>query len=111
MYSKEQITFLMSNGFSVEEIMQMQDPKPDPQPDPKPDPKPDPQPDPKSDPKPDPKQDQKPDPQMTSVLTAVNQLISTIQGANINGMQFGSPQPDRSVDDILAEIINPPQKK
>lgn len=103
MYSKAQITFLLNNGFSLDEIMQMQDPQPDP----KPDSKPEPQPDPKPDPKPEPQ----PDPQITSVLTAVNQLISTIQGANINGMQFGSPQPDRSVDDILAEIINPPQKK
>ena len=39
MYSKEQITFLMSSGFSLDEIMQMQapaQPEPEPQPEPQP---------------------------------------------------------------------------
>lgn len=109
MYSKEQITFLMSSGFSLDEIMQMQAPaQPDPEPQPVEKPvetveKPAPQPEPRL------------DPGLTSQLeqlhTSLYQLVNAIQKQNINGIQFGSPQPERSVDDILAEIINPPSKK
>ena len=99
MYSKEQITFLMSSGFSLDEIMQMQAPaQPEPEPQPVEKPvetveKPAPQPEPRLDP------------------GQTSQLVNAIQKQNINGIQFGNPQPDRTVDDILAEIINPPSKK
>ena len=95
--NKEQITFLMNAGFSMDEIMQMQNPSHDPQPAPQPDPEPAPQP-----------SDQ--DRQIQQLTQAVMDLTQLVQKNNINGMQFGSPQPDRTVDDILAEIINPPGK-
>ena len=110
--NKEQITFLMDAGYTIEEIMQMprqQDPKPDPKPEPQPDPKPDPKPDPQLEPKPDPKTDPQPDPRIDQLTSAVSALTQLIQAQNIKGVPFGAPQPDRSVDDILAEIINPPQ--
>lgn len=107
MYSKEQITFLMSSGFTLDEIMQMQPaPQPEPQLVEKPvenveTPAPEPQ----------PRLDPGPNAQLEQLQTSINQLIGTIQRQNINGLQFGNPVPDRSVDDILAEIINPPGKK
>ena len=115
MYSKEQITFLMSSGFSLDEIMQMQAPaQPDPQPEPTPveNPvcpveNPAPQPAPQPEPRLDPGQNS----QLEQLITQNQQLIQMIQRNNINGIQFGNPQPERTVDDILAEIINPPGKK
>lgn len=109
MYSKEQITFLMSSGFSLDEIMQMQAPsQPDPEPQPVEKPvetveKPAPQPEPRLDPG--------QNSQLEQLITQNQQLIQMIQRQNINGIQFGNPQPERTVDDILAEIINPPSKK
>ena len=109
MYSKEQITFLMSSGFSLDEIMQMQAPtqtEPEPQPVEKPVEtveKPAPQPEPRLDPG--------QNSQLEQLITQNQQLIQMIQKQNINGIQFGNPQPERTVDDILAEIINPPSKK
>lgn len=117
MYSKEQITFLMSSGFSLDEIMQMQTPaQPDPQPEPQPQPvenpvdpveNPAPQPAPQPEPRLDPGQNS----QLEQLIMQNQQLIQMIQRNNINGIQFGNPQPERTVDDILAEIINPPGKK
>lgn len=109
MYSKEQITFLMSSGFSLDEIMQMQAPaQPEPDPQPVENPvenveTPAPQPEPRLDPG--------QTSQLEQLQTSISQLVTAIQKQNINGIQFGNPQPDRTVDDILAEIINPPSKK
>lgn len=112
MYSKEQITFLMNNGFSVDEIMQMQpQQEPQPQPEPEPQPQPQPQPEPQPQPQPEPRLDPGHNAQLEQLIQQNNQLIQLIQRGNINGIQFGSPQPERTVDDILAEIINPPIKK
>ena len=107
MYSKDQIQFLMSNGFSLEEIMSMSspEPEPDPQPEPQPDPEPEPKPARRTKAKPEPQPDQ----QIGQVVTAVNELIRTIQAQNVNGIQFGNPV-ERNVQDVLAEIINPPAK-
>lgn len=113
MYSKEQITFLMSSGFSLDEIMQMQAPaQPEPEPQPVENPvetvdNPAPQPAPQPEPRLDPGQNS----QLEQLITQNQQLIQLIQKNNINGIQFGNPQPERTVDDILAEIINPPSKK
>lgn len=113
MYSKEQITFLMSSGFSLDEIMQMQAPaQPDPGPQPVENPvetvdNPAPQPAPQPEPHLDPGRNS----QLEQLITQNQQLIQMIQRQNINGIQFGNPQPERTVDDILAEIINPPSKK
>ena len=117
MYSKEQITFLMSSGFSLDEIMQMQAPaQPDPQPDPQPEPQPQPVEKPvgtveKPAPQPEPRLDPGQNSQLEQLISQNQQLIQMIQRNNINGIQFGNPQPERTVDDILAEIINPPGKK
>lgn len=118
MYSKEQITFLMSSGFSLDEIMQMQAPaQPEPaQSEPEPQPvenpvetvdNPAPQPAPQPEPRLDPGQNS----QLEQLIMQNQQLIQLIQKNNINGIQFGNPRPERTVDDILAEIINPPSKK
>lgn len=101
--NKEQITFLMNAGFSMDEIMQMENPSHDPQPAPQPESEPAPQPEPAPEPSP---QDQ----QIRQLTQAVADLTALVQKNNITGMQFGAPQPERSVDDILAEIINPPGK-
>ena len=115
MYSKEQITFLMSSGFSLDEIMQMQAPaQPEPQPAPQPAPQPVENPvGPVENPapQPEPRLDPGQNSQLEQLITQNQQLIQLIQSQNINGIQFGNPQPDRTVDDILAEIINPPSKK
>lgn len=107
----------MSSGFSLDEIMQMQTPaQPDPQPEPQPQPvenpvdpveNPAPQPAPQPEPRLDPGQNS----QLEQLIMQNQQLIQMIQRNNINGIQFGNPQPERTVDDILAEIINPPGKK
>lgn len=107
--TKEQIGFLMQSGFSLDEIMQMQAPaQPEPQPQPVEKPvetveKPAPQPEPRLDPG--------QNSQLEQLIMQNQQLIQMIQRNNINGIQFGNPQPERTVDDILAEIINPPSKK
>ena len=44
------------------------------------------------------------------LIRSADDLTALVQKNNITGMQFGAPQPERSVDDILAEIINPPGK-
>jgi outer membrane biosynthesis protein TonB len=105
--NKEQITFLMTVGFSMDEIMQMQNPSHDPQPAPQPDPEPAPQPDPQPEPAQQPNQTEQ---QIRQLTQAVADLTALVRKNNITGMQFGAPQPERSVDDILAEIINPPGK-
>ena len=113
--NKEQITFLMNAGYSLDEIMQMQKPEqPAPQPEqpeqpeqPSPQPEQPEQPSPQPDPKPA-QNDQSE--QIQQLTAAVANLTQLVQKNNITGMQFGPPQPDRTVDDILAEIINPPGK-
>jgi len=99
--TKEQINFLLSTGYSLDEIMQMQ-----------PAPAEDPKPAPAEDPKPAPAEDSKPapaaDPTSAALLAAVQQLTQAVQLGNIRGTGFPAPQPDRTVDDILGEIINPP---
>lgn len=106
--NKEQITFLMDAGYTLEEIMQMQIPQPAPDPKPEQPAQPDPKPEQPAEPDPKPKPDQSS--QIQQLSAAVAQLTQLVQKQNIGGMQFGSPQPDRTVDDILAEIINPPGK-
>lgn len=108
MYSKEQIGFLMKNGFSVEEIMAL-DPAQEPAQEPAQVPAPDP------DPTPAPAQAPTHVPadleaRVDNLVASVGNLVQMLQRQNINGIQFGSPVPERSADDILAEIINPKSK-
>ena len=62
---------------------------------------------------PEQKPEQKPDPtaeRLKEVQDSLSMLIGAIRGMNINGM--GMPeQHDRGVNEILAEIINPPKKQ
>lgn len=101
--NKEQINFLISAGYSIEEIMQMQT---EPAADPEPAPAPTADPAPATDPEPAPAPAT--DPTTTALLAAVQQLTQAVQLGNIRGTGFPSTQPDRTVDDILGEIINPP---
>lgn len=102
--NKEQITFLMNAGYSIEEIMSMtMNPEPAPTPEPNPEPTPTPEPNPK------------PSPDMLSQIAAltgaVDNLTQLVQRGNIGGISFGNPPQERTAHDVLAEIINPPQKK
>lgn len=108
MYSKEQITFLMQNGFTVDEIMRMSAPQEQEAPVETPTPAP---------------QEQEeivsglpfksstPLDRVEQLAVSVDNLVRMMQTNNINSMQFGSPVADRTVEDVLAEIINPKSKK
>ena len=112
--NKENITYLLKAGFTLDEIRAMDNPSQDPPADPEPKPA-----DPPAGKHEKPAQDaleqkpQQPDQseQIQQLTKAVSDLTALVQKNNITGMQFGAPQPDRTVDDILAEIINPPGKK
>ena len=110
--NKEQINFLISAGYSIEEIMQMQ-PKPAADPAPAPAPATDPDPAPAAATDPGPAPAPAADPTTAALLASVQQLTQAVQLGNIRGTGFPSPQPNRTVEDILGEIINPPtyQKK
>lgn len=99
--TKEQVAFLMKQGFSVDEIMVLSQPQEEPEPAPQNDP-----------PAPE---APKPTPDMTAQIAAltgaVDNLTQLVQRGNIGGISFGNPPQDRTADDILAEIINPPKKK
>ena len=57
---------------------------------------------------PEPAQAPAADPTTTALLAAVQQLTQAVQLGNIRGTGFPAPQPDRTVENILGEIINPP---
>ena len=106
MYSKEQITFLMNNGFSLDEIMQMNQPDPTPAPQPDPEPAPAPQPDPEPAPAPQPTA---PQDGTAQILQALAGLTQAVQMQNIRQVGFGAPPEQRDVNQVLGEIINPPR--
>ena len=104
--TKDEITFLMNNGFSLADIMTMQkpaDPKPD---EPKPaDPKPE-------EPKPaDPKPEEKKPNETDSLKAEIAELKKLIQQQNIRHAQQPHAEPERTIDDIFNELINPKQKE
>ena len=93
----EDVVALAKAGFTAEQISKMmKDPAPEPiKQDPAPEPK-------KQDPAP-----KTPDDGYKELMSAISGLSDTIKTMNI----YGSKQPEsQSVDDILAEIINPPKK-
>lgn len=109
--NKEQINFLLQAGYSIAEIMQMQsapavDPEPTPAPAPDADPEPAPAPAHAADPEAQPAPAE--DHTTAALLAAVQQLTQAVQLGNIRGTGFPAPQPDRTVEDVLGEIINPP---
>ena len=102
----EDVVALAKAGFTAEQISKMmKDPAPEPI---KQDPAPEPI---KQDPAPEPKKQdpapKTPDDGYKELMSAISGLSDTIKTMNI----YGSKQPEsQSVDDILAEIINPPKK-
>lgn len=99
--NKEQIAFLMKQGFSVEEIMGLSQPQEEPKPAPQNEP-----------PIPEaPKAVPDMTAQIAALTGAVDNLTQLVQRGNIGAISFGNPPQDRTAEDILAEIINPPMKK
>ena len=116
MYSKQEIAYLMKSGFSMTEIMALdnpshENPAPAPAPDPAPAPAPAPAPDPAPAPAPAPAPDPAPAPAPAgenAVLAAIENLTKTIQASNIRAGGFPAPDSGNSAETILANIINPP---
>ena len=120
MVSIKEFFELREAGYSVDQIKEyssfIEAPAKDPAPDPKPEPKPDPKPEPKPDPveaaakagsaqlPKDPTEDQ-----LKDVNDTLKNLIGAIRGMNINQLQMPASG-ERGAQEILAEIINPPEK-
>ena len=109
--NKEQIEFLLNAGFSMEEIMnRFSAPAPEPAPAPAPAPEPAPAPAPAPEPAPAPAPAPAPLPEsMAAIERTMNEIAAMLRTGAL-AAQFGPPTPDRSVTDILAEVINPPRK-
>ena len=104
-YSAEQIS-AYDSSLADTVLAPTPDPTPAPQPAPAPDPTPAPQPAPAPDPTPAPQPAPAPtQPDNTDLLQAI---LGAIQNQNINNSQI--QQQERTADQILAEIINPPRK-
>ena len=109
--NKEQIEFLLNAGFSMEEIMERfsaPEPTPAPATEPTPAPAPEPAPAPAPEPTPAPAPDSLPA-SMAAIERTMNEIAAMLRTGAL-AAQFGPPQPDRSVTDILAEVINPPRR-
>lgn len=104
----EDIILLVKAGYTRDQIAAMQAPAPTPAPEPAPEPTPAPAPE----PTPAPAEPAPPKPQgledLSQMLSAeFAKLNDAIVKANL---QQAQQPPQESVDDILASIINPPQK-
>ncbi len=107
----EDIILLVKAGYTRDQIAAMQAPAPEPSPAPTPTPTPAPAPEPT--PTPEPAEPEPPKPQgiedLSQMLAAeFAKLNDAIVKANL---QQAQQPPQESVDDILASIINPPQKQ
>lgn len=100
----DDIIALAKAGFSLEQIGELNKilSQPEPVPTPQPEPAPAPQPEPTPPPHPEPVKDYQ---KIFEELTGIKQAI---QQGNIGADSFTKPQ--RSTDDILADLINPPRK-
>ena len=102
----EDIIALAKAGFTMDQIGELNrisaQPEPEPEPAPQPKPEPVPQPEPAPTPQPEPAKDYQ---KIFEELTGIKQAI---QQGNIGGDSFTKPQ--RTTDDILADLINPPKK-
>ena len=88
MYNKQQIAYLLKNGFTLDEIMQTDGVQAhEEQPAPAPAPAPAPQ---------------------NEILAAIEKLSNTIQAGNIRAGGFPAPDGGITADQVLANIINPP---
>ena len=95
--NKAQIEFLLNAGFSMDEIMErFSTPEPAPAPAPAPEPAPAPTPDtfPAS---------------MAAIENTMNEIAAMLRTGAL-AAQFGPPTPERGVNDILAEVVNPPRR-
>ena len=109
----EDIILLVNAGYTRDQIAAMQAPAPTPAPAPAPAPAPTPAPAPAPEPAPTPADPEPPKPQgiedLSQMLAAeFAKLNDAIVKANL---QQAQQPPQESVDDILASIINPPQKQ
>ena len=109
----EDIILLVKAGYTRDQIAAMQAPAPEPAPTPAPTPAPAPAPTPAPAPAPAPAEPEPPKPQGIEDLSQMlasefSKLNDAIVKANL---QQAQQPPQESVDDILASIINPPQKQ
>jgi len=103
----EDIILLVKAGYTRDQIAAMQAPAPTPAPEPAPEPAPAPAPEPT------------PAPAPTPAVQGINDLSQMLSAefAKLNdaivkaNLQQAQQPPQESVDDILASIINPPQKQ
>lgn len=104
---KQEIAYMMQNGFTMAEIMALDSPAQNPAPADSPqDPAPA---DPPQDPAPaDPPQDPAPADNSGAVLQAIENLTKVIQAGNIRAGGFLPPDGGTNAETILANIINPP---
>ena len=100
----DDIIALAKAGFTMEQIGELNRilAQPEPAPAPQPEPAPAPQPEPAPAPQPEPAKDYQ---KIFEELTGIKQAI---QQGNIGSDSF--TKPTRTVDDILADVINPPRK-
>ena len=99
--TKQEIAYMMQNGFTMAEIMALDKPTDPPQDPPPADPPRDPAPA-------DPPQDPAPADNSGAVLQAIENLTKAIQAGNIRAGGFPGPNNGTSAEDVLANIINPP---
>lgn len=112
----EDIILLVKAGYTRDQIAAMQTPAPEPAPAPQPTPAPAPQPTPAPTPVPEPAP--APTPAPTPAVQGIDDLSKMLatEFAKLNdaivkaNLQQAQQPPQESVDDILASIINPPQK-
>lgn len=109
----EDIILLVKAGYTRDQIAAMQAPAPTPAPAPAPAPAPTPAPTPAQEPAPAPAD---PEPPKQQGLEDLSQMLAA-EFAKLNdaivkaNLQQAQQPPQESVDDILASIINPPQKQ
>lgn len=107
----EDIILLVKAGYTRDQIAAMQAPAPTPAPEPAPAPKPAPAPAPEPTPAP-----AEPAPPKPHGIEDLSQMLAA-EFAKLNeaivkaNLQQAQQPPQESVDDILASIINPPQKQ
>lgn len=103
--NKEELKFLMSRGFTVSELLEIEGggtPKqPEPAPEPAPQPEPQPAPDPAPDPAPAPEPDNKPDPSAAKIAA----LEAQVEQLQAQLLRLGTYQPgvkEEKIEDLVA---------
>ena len=115
--NRDEINFLLQAGYTVSEIMNMSAGNPDPEPAPAPAPEPEPAPAPAPEPAPAPTPAPAPEPALpvdpgySDMTRKLDELISVIRAGNLHNGNFHVPDPQNSVDQVLANIVNPPAKR